>query len=162
MKFGAYRLRRATQEQDHDIIAKLIAADPDHNGRVKPEFFYAREPGIETFCMEDASGHPLYFRITRVLRVDIQFGPTESAEQRATTREALMDGFAWLIAQARKAGMRQVIFDSVSRPLIAFCRRRFRFEASPNEFVVGIPAPEAQQSPQDDGNQVHQPSQEKG
>lgn len=161
MRFGAYRLRSSTKD-DHDTIAQLIASDPDHKDRVKPEFFYAREPGIECFRLEDAGGRPIYFRITRVLRVDVQFGPPNTPDQRAATRDALLDGFAWLIGQARRAGIRQVMFDSVSRPLIAFCRRRFGFQASPNEFVCGVTAPETQKPASGDGNQVQQPSQERG
>lgn len=162
MMVGAYRLRSAIKDQDHERLARFIEADADHRGRVKPEYFYNREPGIESYAIEDASGNVVYFRITRCLRIDVQFGPSETPAQRAAIRDTLMDGFAWLIGQASRSGIRQIIFDSVSRPLIAFCKRRFRFEASPNEFVCPIPAPKPEQSPQGDGNQVHQPSQREG
>jgi hypothetical protein len=83
---------------------------------------------------EDEQGPILYYRIARVLRVDMQF---DGRQPERTTR-ALAQGFPWLAGEARKAGFFQMIFESVSKRLIKFCNTRLGFRESPNELICYI------------------------
>jgi len=144
-QFSSYELRPAT-EKDREEIATWIAADPDHRDLVKPEFFYQSEPGAECYRLDDSKGHVFYFKMTRALRVDIQFGPASSTEERERNRQALTDGFAWLLALANKSTIREVIFDSTVGFLRGFCHKHFGFRQSPNEMKCIIPSSEASNS----------------
>lgn len=146
--FENYTLRPATFA-DRDHLAAWLHADPDHAGRVPVEFFYGPEPGAECYVLEDAQGEPVFFfKMTRALRLDIQFPPILLPEDRARVREAMQATHRWLLPQAQAAGIRQLIFRSAVRPLINFCKKRLGFHESPQELVCHIPpaaACEAQQ-----------------
>lgn len=141
--FTTYQLRPAT-EADRELCERWIEADPDHRGRVNADFFIKPEPGVETFVLEDAQGEVFFFRMMRALRIDIQFGPSTSAEERERTRLALMNGFDWLKESCGSAVIRQVIFESQVVPLVRFCEKRFGFQQSSHELVCGIAAPKPQ------------------
>lgn len=134
-----YHIRPA-EESERDVIAAMIEGDEDHRCQVSPETFYKKEVGRECKALTDSEGRVLfYFRLTRVLRMDIQFDCSRAEEN----QQALQDGFRWLQKQAMGAGFREIIFDSVSRPLINFCKRRFGFRQSPNELVCTFAMPKA-------------------
>lgn len=140
-----YGVRPATGD-DHGKVAELIELDADHRGQVQAASFAPPMPvsGQECFAIvEPQSGELLfYFRITRVMRIDIQFDP----RRREDNQQVLQDGFEWLVGMGMKSGYRQLIFDSVTRPLINFCKRRFRFRPSPNELVCEFPLPMSSQA----------------
>jgi hypothetical protein len=140
--FGAYRLR-LTVESDRDHCARWIEQDDDHRGMVLPEFFIRQTPGVECWVLEFATScEPIfYFRMSRALRLDIQFGPVTTAEEKEELMAALMEGFGWLIATSAKSGYRQIVFDSKNPALIRFCDKRFGFKKSPNELVCSMAAP---------------------
>lgn len=138
--FSKYQLRPATEE-DRELCERWIEADADHRGRVKADFFIKPEPGVETFVLEDADGQVFFFRMMRALRIDIQFGPATSPEDRERTRIALMNGFDWLKDSCRNAVIRQVMFESNVAPLVRFCEKRFGFQQSSHELLCGIAAP---------------------
>jgi hypothetical protein len=156
--FADYKLRETT-ESDRDHCAAWIAADPDHVGKVVADFFLSREPGIESFVLEDKFGEPIfYFRMTRAMRVDIQFGPAVTAEERKRNREALTHGLEWLHQMALLACIRQISFESSNPELRAFCEKRFSFESAPNELVRGIAAPKPQTEQEKPLQPLHQSS----
>lgn len=109
----------------------MFDVDPSHH-KLSPDLFL--EPNTESRMYGDENGDLFAVRFSRVLRMDIQFNPGESER----VRKALQQHFPGLIENARKCGFRQLIFDSVHKPLIAFCKRRFGFRASPDEFKAGI------------------------
>lgn len=138
------KLRAATAE-DREQLLRWIAGDSDHRETTAPAFFYEREPGVECMALEDERGTVLYFRLTRQLRVDVQFGPTRTRGDLARNRAALKEGFSWLLIRAQQAGYRQLIFRSTVRPLIRFCERWFGFCGSPAELVREIAPLDTQQ-----------------
>lgn len=139
-KFSNYTLR-AAEESDREHLAAWLARDPQHQDST-PDFFLKPEPGAECFVLLDRwGGVKFYFKMERALRVHIQFGPATTDEERKETREALHAGFGWLTEMGRKAGFRQIIFDSAFAPLIRFVEKRLGFKKSPNELVCGITHP---------------------
>lgn len=144
--FEGLKLREAT-EADREQCEAWIAADPDHRGRVKADFFLKSSPGIECLVFEDKYGDPIfYFRQERALRIHIQFGPSETAEQIKRNVDGLAKGFAWLKERAAYSGFRQIIFQSTVQALVIFCKRRFGFAESKNELVCALPPAPAQES----------------
>lgn len=141
-EFAGYQIRKAN-EADYERLMAWIAADADHRGRVQPEFFFKEEPGVECMVVEKDGEIKFFFRLLRALRVDIQFGPSQTKEEKAENAAVLQDGFEWLMQMAQESGFRQVTFESESRELKAFTKRRFGFKESPHELLCGIAAREA-------------------
>lgn len=147
MRFYSVKNVRATTEADRALIQAWIDKDPDHKG-MSAGFFInppdghkcIEEPcdhceqGTECMVWEDEQGPILYYRIARALRIDMQF----DNEQRDRTTKALTQGFPWLAGQAKRAGMLQMIFSSVSKSLIAFTKKRLGFQESPNELICFV------------------------
>lgn len=124
---------RKVTESDKDLIAEGISFDEDHKAKgMVPEFFF--EPKTESYVFEDEYGPVFVTRISRVLRLDIQFLHVDKDR----IMDTLKKHFPAFKAQAASAGFKQLVFDSVSRGLIAFCKRRLGFKPSPNEFVAEI------------------------
>src|ERR1700761_9194968 len=103
--------RRAT-ETDKPTLARWIQNDEDHRGRVSADFFI--DPEQECSILHDEHGPIMGVRIERVLRVHIQFDPTE----RIRSAKALAAVFPWVQKKAKEAGFREMIFESISKPLI--------------------------------------------
>lgn len=123
---------RATTDLDKEQIAAWIAADPDHKGKSKPEFWLP-DKNISCFAAEDDAGMVFFVRAETVMRLHIQFAP----QQRLRTAKAIEEFTPWIAAAAKKRGCKQLIFESVFAPLIRFLQRR-GFCASPNEQVMGL------------------------
>lgn len=139
-RFGKYILRPAT-DADLATAETWVCADPWHATTTEPEFFLSHEKGIESFVLEDPDGPVFFFRMTRTIRLDIQFPPddeqpTDRPHER--TREALIQGVEWLAGSLALAGIHQLIFDSVNPLLIRSAERRLGFHRSPNELVRDI------------------------
>ena len=118
---------------DREMVAGWIALDPDHAG-MDPNFFVVPEPHTNCFVWEDDQGPVFAFRLSRMLRVDIQFNPTEKER----TREALERGVEWIREEGSRSGFREMIFQSVNRLLINFCKRRLRFSPARDEFLCAL------------------------
>jgi hypothetical protein len=146
-KFAEYSVRKATAA-DHESIVQWIMCDPDHRGRVAPEFFYTDEPGIESMVLEKNGEICFFFRLSRALRIDIQFAPSETRQEKVRTGRALDDGLNWLMGMAQDAGHRQIIFESSVEHLIEFCEKRLKFQRSKNELVRHL-APATDEQSQD-------------
>jgi hypothetical protein len=140
--FDKYRLRKA-EEADRAMCQKWINEDPDHAGCVTPDFFLKQEPGAEAYLMEDENGPLFFFKMSRAIRISIQFGPSATREERDRNAEALEVGFGWLLSQAQDAVVREMIFESTVVPLIRFCENRFGFKKAPDDLVCGIAPPKA-------------------
>lgn len=121
-----------TSESERATIAEWIAADPDHRDRVNDQFFIGPEPGAQCLTLTNPQGKVFFFRLTRVLRIDIQFPPASTEEEQSRLRRGLTSGFRWLRQRAAAAGFREIVFQSESRMLKVFCRR-FGFKESPQE-----------------------------
>jgi hypothetical protein len=122
---------REVTETDRAEIAKWISVDADHAGKCDSDFWLKPEPGVKLFAIEDALGPIFYVRGESLLRLHIQFAP--ESERRRLARA--IDEFTPLIAAgAKKNNYKQLVFESVVQPLIAFLSKR-GFRASKNEFV---------------------------
>jgi hypothetical protein len=137
-QFGPYCVREATIE-DHDLIAQWIARDPEHVAKqIQPEFFYRNEPGVGCYLLLDAQG-PIYFwRTSNVVRLDSQFGPSDTPEQRERNREALVSGMDWLAGQCGTRGATEILFESVAPLLRRLAIQRMGCEAMPGELVRSL------------------------
>lgn len=132
-KLGPYTLRPVS-DRDRDLLAIWIEQDPDHRDRVKPEFFLDSKDGMECFAVEDAAGVVVfYIKMTRALRLDIQFGPDETREQRERNVDAMREGFNWLRLGAAGSGIHEILFNSTNIPLVNFAERRLAFRKAPDE-----------------------------
>lgn len=118
---------RALRESDRAQLAEWMAADEYHKNS-SPDLFF--DVDTETIVFEDGNGPVLYVNLSRVLRAFVQFAP--NGEER--TRVALPEAFAFVKERARKSFFRELIFESVSPKLIAFCRKRLGFKKSSDEF----------------------------
>jgi hypothetical protein len=68
---------------------------------------------------------PLSERIAA--EVFIQFMPCTTDEDRERTRQALIEGTAWLAPVLEQSGAEEMFFDSRQPKLIAFCQKRLGF-----------------------------------
>ena len=137
LQFGGYTLR-ATTEADRALADEWIAADPFHRDTTTADFFLGTEPGSEAFVLEDAEGKVFFIRLTRAMRIDIQFSPPVSIEARERTRDALTVGVEWLADALAKTGCRELIFESQNPALIRASEKRLGFRRSPGELVRAI------------------------
>jgi hypothetical protein len=133
--FREYTLRPAT-EADRDLATTWTAADPWHANTTPPDFWLDQAIGLESYILEDAEGPVFFFRMTRAVRLDIQFPPEDPHDDmRKRVRDGLREGFGWLAAVLALSGVHQVIFKSENPELIRSAEKRLGFVPSPGEFV---------------------------
>ena len=118
--------QRKFTEQDFPAFAKAMANDPEH-ASLKPEEF-AYEPRTEMHVWEDEHGPVFYFRLSREIRVDIQFDPEIS---KVRIQNGLIEGLEWLEKLVRPK-YRALTFDSIYRPLKIFAMRVLKFTEWPD------------------------------
>lgn len=118
--------RQFVVARDYEDLRESIEKDPQHKN-VKPIEFIS-EPKTELYVWEDEDGAVFYYRISRELRIDIQFRPGIKVER---TREGLKSGLEWLMEQI-KPQFRAIVFDSVYSPLRSFSQRRLGFKEWPD------------------------------
>ena len=120
---------RKFEDGDKALLEESVRLDPHHQG-IKPEAF-AAEPNTE-IQVWTVDGKPVFFlRCSRALLVDIQFASGMGKEEVA---EALKAAFAVVPEQARQAGFRCILYDSVYAPLTRFCERHAGFKPYLNVF----------------------------
>lgn len=107
---------RSVRPEDRDQIEQLLLRE---HGPGKPaSFFY--EPGTISLAAQDETGVVFYFRLTPVLRVDVQF----QHELRGTkTARALRAAVAWARQFCLKGGVREMYFEAQPGPLVPFMER---------------------------------------
>jgi len=124
---------RKFEQSDLPVFKDWVAKDPDHS-HLDAEAL-VKELYTETYVFEDDKGEAVMFlRISRALRLDVQVDndlPLRNAK-------VLTEVSKWLRGQAKEAGFRQMLFQSVSRPLIKFCCKRLGFVPSVNELVTNL------------------------
>jgi hypothetical protein len=79
--------------------------------------------GLSQKTIDEA--RPWSERITA--EVFIQFMPCATEEDRERTRQALIEGTAWLVPVLEQSGAEEIFFDSRQPKLIAFCQKRLGF-----------------------------------
>lgn len=130
---------RLLNPEDLPIIEGWIARDPEHAGKVQPEFFTqsdTRNPGNLTYAWEDESGQTLFYvKVENVARIHIQFNPDAPKTANAKGLEL---GYRWLIHGLKERGYREIIFESTFSPLIRFCKRVFGFRRREADYSKGL------------------------
>lgn len=118
--------QRKFTEADYPNFARAMASDPEH-ASLRPEDF-AYEPRTEMHVWEDKLGPVFYFRLSREIRIDIQF---DNEVSKARIQSALIEGLEWLEKLVRPK-YRALTFDSVYRPLKIFAMRVLNFKEWPD------------------------------
>lgn len=125
---------RAPTEEDRLHFIKAVFEDPHHPERTRKDqqdkILDWAGPNTQTMTFYDENGQILHLRVTRALRIEVQFDAAAGQER---TGAALMSLFEWLKVTAHKAGFRELLFESTFRPLIAFCKDKMGFKPSPDE-----------------------------
>ena len=125
---------REVSESDRAQISDWILVDEDHRNKCDADFWLAKEPGVKLFAVEDSCGPIMFVRGENILRLHIQFAPPSEKKRLARAISEFTD----LISQgAKKQNYKQIIFESIFQPLIAFLERR-GFKASKNEYVRSL------------------------
>lgn len=129
---------RRAEEADREKLNLFIAADPDHVGKSQAQFWIDQGAGVESLVFNDGAEEKpgptdIFVRFTMVARLDVQFPPNADRGARMAIGQLMKNGMPWLMAELKKRGIREVVFDSKSPGLIAMCKR-FGFEVKPDEF----------------------------
>lgn len=117
---------RKFTSDDVPAFTKALANDPEHASLKANEFI--NEAKTEMHVWEDKLGPVFYFRISREIRVDIQF---DSEVSRTRTQNGLIEGLQWL-ENLTSPKYRALTFDSVYRPLKIFAMRVLKFNEWPD------------------------------
>ena len=125
---------RSVTEKDRTKLEEWIAADSDHAGRCKPEFWLPSEQpdGTIRVAFDDALGAALFVRGEKVLRLHIQFPP-----EKWRNAKSLVQLIPRIEDDARKHGFTQIIWESTSEALIKFTEP-FGYRRSLNEIVKNL------------------------
>lgn len=108
-------LIRPLTTEDKPLIEQWIAGEPAHADNT---FEFYASPKARTVIYEQAS--PVFaVRYSSALRVDIEFNPEASRED---IRASFQEGFPDVVRQAREQGFSEIVFESTSPKLIAFCK----------------------------------------
>jgi len=132
--FGNYKLRPAGTA-DLPAAVAWTAADADHAGRTRPEFWIEQTMGKDSYMLEDHEGPLFFFKLHRLsisaVELHCQFPPASTdAHQRERVQEGIIKGFEWLEGALMQSKVREVFFDSTHLPLRSFAVRRLGFTAT--------------------------------
>lgn len=122
---------RPTTPSDLETIAEWIEHEPDHKGRINPEFFQSQG---ECFAVLDEKTPVMFVRLDRICRVHVEFTP----DNRRKVAKHLDEFTQEIKASAKFGGFAQIIFESTSESLIQFLAQHHGFRKSPNEVVVDL------------------------
>lgn len=113
---------RMTLESDRDLLEQWIADDPYHRGTGTS--FWFQQPGAACFAVMDDSGVVFFVKaenatdFKQALRLHVQFGA-----ERIRTAKAMMQFIPKIERDAKTRGYKQIVWESVSEPLIRFASR---------------------------------------
>jgi hypothetical protein len=127
---------RAVNETDRECIALWIQDEESHTHSA--DFYVRNTDNNENFTaslFSDNDGPLFVARLEPVLRLHMDFNLRAPKER---LRASLLTEIPNIEREAREQGYGSIIFESVSRPLIAFAKRRFGFRSSPNELIKNL------------------------
>src|SRR5579864_5395949 len=107
---------RPVTTEDRPMLESWIAAEPDHANNT---FEFYEQPKTKSVVYEDELGPVFVARFSSALRIDMEFSNSASKER---IRKVLKEGFPEVAKQARDQGFSEIVFSSISKTLIAFCR----------------------------------------
>ncbi len=103
--------------EDRPQVESWVSAEPTH---VNNTFDWYNEAGTKSVIVEDESGAVLVAKFTPCLRMDTDFSPTATP---ARIAKAIVSGLAEMEKQAKSQGFKEIVFESSSPKLVAFCER---------------------------------------
>lgn len=113
---------RLMEDTDLLLLGLSLSKDEHHVG-TEPEFF--TEPGTLTKVYESDGVPVLFVRGAPILRLDIQFVSNEDGRKNIKT---MLEGLPPLAQKARENGFKEIVFNTSSPLLKAFCIKRLGFE----------------------------------
>lgn len=122
---------RPVTEQDREKLAEWIKSDSDHAGKCDPDFWIKPDDGVKLFAVQDEQGDVFFARVENIQRWHLQFCP-DTARNKEAIPECLSE-----IAANSKNSYRQIIFESVFKPLTRFLKKH-GFTHSPDEYVYEL------------------------
>lgn len=121
------RIRPLT-EADRPIVEAWIAGEPTHQNNT---FEFYTETGCRSVIVEDDDGVVLVTKFTPCLRMDTEFSSNTKRVARAITY-----GLDEMEKQALSQGFKEIVYESDSPALIAFCERRGYRKSSDHRKVI--------------------------
>lgn len=113
---------RLYEESDYDLLDLSLSQDKYHT-TTQPEFF--TEPGTMCKVYEDNHGPVLFVKGSPVLRLDIQFVSNDDGRRNI---RVMQEGLPPLAQKARENGFKEIVFNTTSPLLKAFCTKRLGFQ----------------------------------
>jgi len=107
---------RLLNESDRPQVEEWVRAEPTHPNNT---FEWYSEAGTKAVVVEDEEGPVLVAKFTPCLRMDTDF--SKSSPERI--RQAIVSGLQDMEAQAKAQGFKEIVFESSSPSLIAFCKK---------------------------------------
>jgi hypothetical protein len=130
---------RPIAANDELLLEKWLVADDEHSKTSNLSFWLPpkdasqKHKGTDYVAVEDEIGTIGYLKMENILRIHCQFAPPTEIQR---TRKAMAE-FINHIKQEARPQYAQLIFESVSAPLIWFLRK-FGFRRSKNEIVCNL------------------------
>jgi hypothetical protein len=109
-------LVRELLPEDKPFVEKCVAGEPTHTANT---WDWYNQPGTKSVVVEDEAGPILVAKFTPVLRMDTDFSATSPDR----IKTAIVGGLADMEKQARAQGFHEIVFESRSPGLIAFCKK---------------------------------------
>jgi len=116
--------------EDTLALALSLARD-EHHQDTPVEFF--TQPHTLTKVYEDEQGPICFARLSKSIRLDIQFMDNEDSKRNASV---LIQGIGPLVEQAKADGYTEIVFTTNVKRLKDFCVKVFDFEVVPDTFVL--------------------------
>ena len=130
---------RPADEADLPLIANWIKDDETHVGKLEAEHFTEQQKLVDCYAIEDGRGEVMFLRLDRAVRCTIQFGPHHTDEEKDRIRETMQIGFQMMEVLLAQSGTREIIFDSQSTALRAFCTRTLGFRPKADTLAKIVP-----------------------
>jgi hypothetical protein len=121
---------RLVTENDTSLLESWITSEDSHSHG--PEYYTRAPQGVVSAIYSDEEGPLCVVRFEPCLRLQMDFDKTANPER---IQKILQSELPGIETEARNRNFQQLLFESVARPLIAFCRRRLGFKPSPNEYI---------------------------
>lgn len=156
LKFGldTFTLRPAAGEFDLELARMWSREEPDHDGRLAPEFWLCQGPRTDSYLLSDPRGPLLFFRIDLIAKPDgtlfaslhIQFTPIRQPIDRLRICDGLREGIEWLVPMLAASGIGEIFSDTPSDRLIRFAVKRLGFSQVGNTIIRQLHPGEREQA----------------
>ncbi|MDE2106153.1 MAG: hypothetical protein KGL39_53515 [Patescibacteria group bacterium] len=132
---------RTPAVEDLPRLTEWVSQDPFHREHLTAKHWVPvldskgeSEKGVRHLAVCDEEGVIFYLRMTNVMRVEVQFPPAGDEKRVA---KGLREAFSLVSMKAKEMGYREMLFDSISKPLVAFFSK-LGFKYLENHYKVGL------------------------